>query len=196
MQSLDRIVAKSSQLRVLRVLYHHASSHPLSGRQIQKKCGLSNRATMLALEELMSISVVQMTPSGNAHLFQLNPGHYFVTKAIKPMFEAEVLFWADLGKTVRRKVTPRPVAAIATGAPVRTETLLDGKIELVIIFSTGRNRIRAYPSLEGLKQAVFERHALTIDPVLIDVNSMYREENNALWRRIEREGIQLFGKLN
>jgi hypothetical protein len=193
MQGLDRIFARPSQLTVLRVLYR--SDTPLNGREIERRCGLSNRATMMALESLTDMSAVHRDPSGNAYWYQLNNNHYLVAKMLKQAFEAEELFWVDFGKTVRRKVQPRPIAAVATGPLTRDESLSEGRIDLVMVFSTGRNRIRAYPALAILAEAIHERYGLEVEPTLLDVNTMDRSENDALWRRVEREGILLFGTL-
>jgi len=193
MQGLDRIFARPSQLTVLRVLYH--SDEPITGREIERRCGLSNRATMNALEALYEISAVNRDESGNAYWYELNHGNYLIAKPVKQAFEAEDLFWDDFGKTVRRNVQPRPIAAVATGPLARDESLSDGRVDLIMVFSTGRNRIRAFPALEKLSEAIHERYGIEIEPTLLDVNTMDRSENDALWRRVEREGILLFGTL-
>ena len=193
MQGLDRIFARPSQLSVLRVLYH--ADEPLTGREIERRCGLSNRATMTALEALVEISAVQRDATSSAYWYELNHTNYLVSKPIKQAFEAEDLFWNDFGKTVRRNIQPRPIAAVATGPLARDETLSEGRVDLVMVFPTGRSRLRAFPALEGLAEAIHHRYGIEVEPNLLDVNTMDRSENDALWRRVEREGILLFGTL-
>ena len=66
--------------------------------------------------------------------------------------------WDDLRKIVRRVVHPRPIAAVATGPLARDETLSEGRIELSMVFSSGRSRLRAFritqteTTLEGENQ--------------------------------------------
>ena len=98
MQGLDRIFARPSQLTVLRVLYH--SDEPITGREIERRCGLSNRATMYALEALVDIAAVDRDAHGNAYWYSLNTQNYLIAKPVRQAFEAEDLFWNDFGKTV------------------------------------------------------------------------------------------------
>ncbi|MBU0679570.1 MAG: hypothetical protein KJ626_15825 [Verrucomicrobia bacterium] len=193
MQGLDPLLCRHSQLLVLRCLYRAKES--LTGREIERRTGLSNRATMLALESLVEASAVNLDITSTAHWYELNQNHYFVAKALKPAFEAEDLFWDDLRKTVRKIVHPRPLAAVATGPLARDETAFAGRVDLSMVFSTGRARIRAFKSIEELKEGVWDRYAIQIEPILLDVNTMDEEEYDTLWRRVEREGILLFGTL-
>ncbi len=193
MHGLNVLITRYSQLLVLRTLYHAQTA--LSGREIERRTGLSNRATMLALEALVDCSAVLFEESGKKHLYTLNRTNYFVAKGLKPAFEAESLFWTDFTKTVRRHVHPRPIAAVATGPLARDDSSLNTRIQLTMIFSTGRNRIRAFSRMEALNETVLKRYAVTIDPVLLDVNNMDEDKYDALWRRVEREGILLFGTL-
>ncbi len=193
MYAMDLLLSRRSHLQVLRVLYH--AEEPLSGREIERRTGLSNRATMMALETLSEAAAVHYQEEGNAYLFELNPDNYFVRKALKAAFDAEDLFWDDLRRTVRRVVRPRPTAAVATGPLARDESLSFGRIDLVLLFSSGRNRIRAFPSTETLTEEVFNRYGLPMECVLLDANTMNRDEYDSLWRRVEREGVLLFGTL-
>jgi hypothetical protein len=193
MHGMNVLMARYSQLLVLRILYH--AQEPLSGREIERRTGLSNRATMMALEVLVEHSAVSLEQVGNAHRYLLNRNHYFVSKALKPAFEAEDLFWTDVTRTIRRVVSPRPIAAVATGPLARDEASVNTKIQLTLLFSTGRNRIRAFGCMENLIGEVQNRYAVTVDPLLLDINNMDEEKNDTLWRRVEREGILLFGNL-
>ncbi|MBN1269781.1 MAG: hypothetical protein JXB04_09350, partial [Kiritimatiellae bacterium] len=131
----------------------------------------------------------------NAHRYEINQDHYLVARALKPAFEAEDLFWDDLRKTVRRVVHPRPIAAVATGPLARDDSLSQGRIDLTLVFSTGRNRMRAFRSMDDLTEAVWTRYALSVEPTLLDVNTVDRNQYSGLWRRVEREGVLLFGTL-
>lgn len=193
MHGLNNLFCRYSQLLILRTLYH--VNTPLSGREIERRTGLSNRATMLALEALVGVYAVTVEAKGNAHQYSLNRTNYFVTKALKPAFDAEVDFWNDFRKTIRKWVHPRPIAAVATGPLARDESALSARVQLTLLFSTGRNRIKAFSCMEDLSEAMNQRYAVSIEPVLLDVNNMDEEKNDALWRRVEREGILLFGSL-
>lgn len=187
------MLARPSQLLVLRVLYH--AEEPLSGREVERRTGLSNRAAMMALEDLVACAVVDRALAGNAHLYTLNTSHYLFARTLKPGFEAEDLFWDDVRKAVRRVVVPRPLAAVATGPLSRDESLPTGRIELTMIFATRRHRIRAFQTMDKLSDVVWQRYGAEVDPILLDVVSMNREAYETLWRRIEREGILLFGTI-
>lgn len=193
MNGLDLILNKASHLLVLRELTHAAEA--LTGREVQRRTGLSNRATMLALDALTDCSVVRCEITAQANWYEINPRSYFVCKALKPAFEAEDLFWDDLRKLVRRMVRPRPVSAVATGALARMERDPTGRLELTLLFNVGRNRVRAYRCLDELVEAVWERYAVNIDAHWIDTSSADRPEYEPLWRRIEREGVLLYGTL-
>ena len=193
MQGLDRIFSRASQINVLRTLYH--SDEPLTGREIERRTSLSNRATMLALESLMECSAVTCDNTPQANWYELNMDNYLIKKAIKPCFDAEDLFWDDLKKTIWRVVHPRPIATVVPGPMARDEQLSSGRLSLTMLFSTGRNRIRAFGTLDNLVETIENRYALSIDPHLLDINIMDREEYDSLWKRVEREGILLFGTL-
>ncbi len=167
----------------------------MTGREIERRTGLSNRAVMLALEHLSEMAAVDCEQTSSAHWYTLNRSQYFIQKALKPAIEAEDLFWDDFRKTVRRNVHPRPIAAVATGPLARDESAASDRIELTLVFATGRNRVRAFNSLEKLHEAIWRRYAVSIDPILLDTNIVNQDKYNALWRRVEREGILLFGTL-
>ena len=112
MQGLNTLFGNRSHVMVLRTLYR--AELPMTGREIERKCGLSNRATMLALETLTEVQAVHKAEAGRAYHFTLNKGHYLIAKVMKTAFEAEELFWDDVSKTIRRHVRPRPTAAVAT----------------------------------------------------------------------------------
>ena len=193
MHGLDRLLSRPSQLQVLRALFH--AEEPLTGREVERRTGLSNRATMMALEALVEFSAVKCEQSTQANWYEINHLNYFVAKAIKHIFDAEDLFWDDLRKTIRRIVHPRPIAAVATGPLARNERDSSGRINLTMVFSTGRNRIRAFNDMETLVEKVWERYALPITTTLLDINTAEYDEYQSLWKRVEREGILLFGTL-
>lgn len=193
MHGLDRILGKASHLAVLRVL--NDTDTPLSGREVQRRSGLSNRAAMLALEALCEQNVLLCEVTKTAYLYQANARHYLWNKAIRPAFDAEYAFWDDLGKTVRRSLTPRPDAAMVTGTLARDERATEGRLDLHLLFSGGRQRLQAYRCLERLSQAVRLRYSLDVHATFMDIRTMDDPEYQDLWRRIAREGILLFGKL-
>lgn len=193
MHGLDLFFNRPSQIVILRVLFHAETG--LTGREVERRSGLSNRAAMQCLEQLHDASIVDKEIVGNAHYYTLNSRNYLVNKALKPAFEAEELLWEDIRKTVRKIVHPRPTAAVATGPVVRDEGLSTGRLELTLLFSTGRSRIRAFQCIEELTETFWDKYAVQVDPVLIDPNRIEHESYEALWRRIEREGVLLFGVL-
>ncbi|MFO7871273.1 MAG: hypothetical protein R6V03_07575 [Kiritimatiellia bacterium] len=193
MDGLNYILANRSQVMVLRALYK--ANESLTGRGVERACGLSNRSTMLALEFLVEARAVTRAETGNSYLYSLNHGHYLVSKALKGAFEAEELFWDDLRKTVRRVVRPRPMAAVATGPLAREETDYGGRLIVTMLFTTGRARIKSLGTINKLGEAIKERYGMTLEHHLLDTNTMDREEYTPLWRRVEKEGILLFGTL-
>lgn len=193
MNGLNAFFRSRGQVMVLRVLYH--ADAPLTGREVERRARLSNRAAMLALEALTDIRAVNAQRAGRANLYSLNLNHYLVAKAVRPAFEAEHMFWADLAKTVQRVVRPRPLAAVATGPLVRDETEYGGRITLTVLFLTGRDRLKSFRSIQRLGELIKDRHDLTLEYQLLDTNTMDKEEYDPLWRRVEREGILLFGTL-
>ena len=193
MTGLDAILRNYSQLAVLRVLYH--TDQPISGREVERRCGLSNRSTMLALESLLDLHIIHMEPDGRAYLYTLNRRQYFVIKSLKPAFDGEDMFWADFAKTVRGAIRPRPLAAVATGPPVREEREYGGRIMLTLLFNTERSRIKSLRSIQRLAERAKERYSLIIEYQSMDLNTMDKRQYDPLWKRVEREGILLFGTL-
>ena len=193
MDGLNAILANRSHLLVLRVLDH--ATEPLSGRAIERLSGLSNRGTMLALNALVTTHAVFRDVRSLSHLYTLNHDHYLVAKALKPAFDAEELIWEDLARTVRRIVKPRPIAAVATGPMAREEADYGGRVMLTMLFSSGRNRIRALGSIRVLADRIRDRYGMIMEHHLLDMNTMDRKEYIPLWRSVEREGILLFGTL-
>ena len=193
MQGLNAILGKSSHLKVLRVL--HRARERLCGREIQRRCGLSNRATMLALEALCEQRVLVMDETASKYWFKPNHANYLWLKAVRPALEAEEAFWDDLRKLVRRSVKPVPEAAIVTGVLVRELDSKTGPIDLNLLYEGGRQRLQAYACLERLREKVDQRYALEITVTFMDMRNMDDPEFQTLWQRIAREGVLLFGKL-
>jgi hypothetical protein len=178
---------------VLRQLYR--AEKPMTGRAIERAIGLSNRATMNALEVLVDARAVHKVEEPHRYLFTINMDHYFIKKALRPAFDAEELFWADLAKTIQRIVRPRPIAAVATGPLAREETFYGGRITLTMLFDKKTDRIRSLSSVSRLSEQIRERYDLSMEHHLLDMNTMDRKEYEPLWRRVENEGILLFGAL-
>jgi|TARA_B100000809_G_scaffold194559_1_gene193763 DNA-binding transcriptional ArsR family regulator len=193
MRGLNAILANRSQLQVLRTLYEHERA--LTGRETERRTGLSNRATMLALDALVEARAVNCEKEGRAHYYTLNHEHYLVERALRPAFDAEIFFWDDLRKAVRATVRPKPLAAVATGPLAREEADYGGRLILTMIFSTGRNRIRALATIGDLADTIRDRYGMVLEHNMLDTYTMDREEYTPLWRRVEREGILLFGTL-
>lgn len=193
MHGLDVILGKGSHLRVLRVL--NRAEGALSGREVQRRCGLSNRAVMRALEALSEQRVVLCETDVSRYQFALNTRHYLWSKAVRPALEAEEEFWTDLRKLVRRLVKPRPEAAMVTGDLARDEQAETGGLDLHLLFENGRHRLQAYRCLDRLKEQIDLRYALAVTVTFMDTRNMDDPEFQALWGRIAREGVLLFGKL-
>jgi hypothetical protein len=193
MQALNAILGKASHLRVLRVL--HRAAEPITGREIQRRCKMSNRAVMLALEELSRLSVVICEAHAGHHDYQINQQHYFWKRGIRPALESEEHFWEDLRRLVRRALNPRPIAAIVTGPIARDEPDAEEILQLHLLFQTGRDRLQSYRGLPKLRDQSLSRYSLGIHATFMDLRNMDDSEYRSLWRRIAREGVLLFGDL-
>lgn len=193
MHGLNPILGKSSHLKVLRVL--HRAKTRLSGREIQRRSGLSNRATMMALDALTAKRVLRAEHTSVHYYYEPNLQSFLWTKSVRPLLDAEELFWDDLRKLVRRSVKPVPEAAMVTGVLTREESAESGLIELHLLYEGGRQRLQAYRCLERLKEKVDQRYALELTVTFMDMRNMDDPEFQTLWKRIAREGLLLFGKL-
>lgn len=193
MQGLNLLLGTRSHVKVLRVLYR--SEDPLNGREIQRRTGLSNRATMVALETLTEKHLLRVQVTTKDYRYQINRRHFYWAKSIRPALEGEEQFWEDVRKLVMRSVKPRPEAAIATGVLARDEHAADGPLDLQLLFETGRQRLQAYQSLERLQERVADRYGIDVKVTFMDMRNMDDPEFQLLWKRIAREGVLLFGKL-
>jgi hypothetical protein len=193
MHGLNPILGKISHLKVLRVL--HRAKVKLSGREIQRRSGLSNRATMMALEALSAKRILRSEITSVHYFYEPNPQSFLWIKSVRPALDAEELFWDDLRKLVRRTVKPVPEAAMVTGVLTREESSESGMLELHLLYEGGRQRLQAYRCMERLRDKVDQRYALEITVTFMDMRNMDDPEFQALWKRIAREGVLLFGKL-
>lgn len=193
MQGLNSILGTKSHLKVLRVL--HRAEEPLGGREIQRQAGLSNRATMLALEALSAQRILKVEITSTTYLYEINRRHFLWAKSVRPALEGEEGFWEDMRKLVMRSVKPRPEAAMVTGPLARDEQSETRLVDLQLLFSTGRERLQAYPCLERIRKRVDERYGLEVNVTFMDKRNMDDPEFRNLWNRIAREGVLLFGKL-
>jgi len=193
MQDLDRILGKRSHVAVLRVL--HRAEADLSGREIQRRAGLSNRAAMTALEELDHLRVVLCEAHPSCHRYQVNRRHYLWSKALRMALEAEELFWDDLRKVIRRVLKPAPIAAIVTGPLARDMPGELRDLPLHLLYRTGRERLQSYHGVERLQNRIDERYGLDVKATFMDLRSMEKPEYASLWNRIAREGLLVFGDL-
>ena len=57
------------------------------------------------------------------------------------------------------------------------------------------NRIRGFRSMEPLADALWDRYGIELGYELINMNAVDDEQYETLWRRVEREGVLLFGAL-
>jgi hypothetical protein len=190
---LDILYGTRSRLAVLRVLYF--SDDPLPGREVQRRAKLSNRAAMTALADLADRCIVHCDYTSTCNLYRLNRANYYVRKVLRSGFDAEIYFWDDLRRIVRRVVKPRPIAAVASGPSARREDLPTGLVTVTLLFETGHERIRALKTVPRLQAEIKDRLTLDSSVRPLDTNNMHDGRFDPLWREIEREGLVLFGTL-
>ncbi|MBI2072372.1 MAG: nucleotidyltransferase domain-containing protein, partial [Gemmatimonadetes bacterium] len=98
-------------MRILRYLCRAGGEH--TGRAIGRAVQVSHPAIHRALRTLAARAMVQAVRHGPAIAYRLNEDHWLVRTGLRPLFDAEAAFLAEVGGAVQK----------AAGVPVRSVVL-------------------------------------------------------------------------
>jgi predicted nucleotidyltransferase len=128
---LDAIWGEALAMRILRYLCRAGGEH--TGRAIAQAVLLSHSAVHRALEPLTVREIVDAEPQGRAILYRLNEEHWLVRTALRPLFKAELGFFARLGEAIQTAAKVPLRSVILFGSVARGDARPDSDIDLLCL---------------------------------------------------------------
>lgn len=189
----DQILETGAHVRVLRALVGLPQGFTASARDIARRAGVAHTTAARALRGLAAARVVDVQHAGRADLYQLNDRHVLAAQ-IRALFHGESAVRGELIDLLRDEL-PRRVgraeAAYLFGSASRGATRPTSDIDVAVI-GAQRSEAELERTLSLLSDRVRERFGTELN--IIVGPGVTKRGRPRLWRRIEREGLQLLPK--
>jgi predicted nucleotidyltransferase len=166
----------------------------ISGREIARISGLSNRAVQNSLANLESLGLVDRIVGGRDHLFTLNRNNKIVSKIIKYIFEFEDGFSKEIIFSIKKKLSTLVSSLILFGSVARKEENYSSDFDLCIVYTNNKNKIENIVS--ELRDKLFDDYKVTLAPFYITETDFKKraKKNLSPVNNIIKDGILLAGK--
>lgn len=190
---LDQLLETRGHVRVLRALVGMPQGFAASARDIARRARVAHTTASRVLRGLAATRLVERQRAGRADLYRLNEQHVLAGR-MRDLFESEGTVRERLIDYLRSEL-PRRVGraegAYLFGSVQRGATRPTSDVDVGVV-GAERSDAELEQPLSELADGVRERFGTELNVI---VGPTARKRGRApLWRRIEREGLQLLPK--
>lgn len=192
---VGKFLGRRSSLETLRCLY--ADRNGVSGREIARRSGLSHPSVHRALGELEREGIVLRRLAPPTHLFSLNAKHWFVSAALKGLFESEGRWREDLERLVVKGVPAAAAALVVFGSMVEGGFRPESDVDVLALAedADGLEAVREHLARAG--GLVYEVFHHPVSPVIMTLEEFGRRyrRGEAFAKRVAYSGKVIHGML-
>ncbi len=194
-EPLDRVLGRSSQVRVLRALSLHGPG--LTPPELARRTGLSRGGVWKALARLEELDVVEPVGVGHTVPYRMSPTH--------PIAQAiNILFGAEAGRadgvlaaicSAAALLEPQPLAVWIFGSVARAEDRPESDLDIAVVADNDTAARSCAAQLRDALSDPAERWAVrpsVISLSLAELEKLHVEGGN-FWIRLVKEAIPLVG---
>lgn len=189
---LQHIFSTPSNIIVLRSLNERVVG--ISGREIARISGLSNRTVQNSLANLESLGLVDRRVGGRDHLFTLNRKNKIASNLIKYIFEFEEGFSKEIVFSIKKKLSILASSLFLFGSVARKDEDLSSDFDLCIVYTGSKNKIEN--TVSELRDKLYDDYKVTLAPFYITETDfkIRAKKNLSPVNNIIKDGILLTGK--
>jgi len=190
---LESLFQAPSHVSVLRVLY--GLKEGVSGREVARRAGVSDRTSRLVLERLEAMNLVVFSGSGKIRLYRLNRGHFFVKSILEKVFSAESKFSSGILEELSVDLEKRCRWACIFGSTARAEDSQHSDLDLLILVDRKDEKVVIENSLQEWLAKYYQVYGLSLEPLVLTVSEWSRDSRyRSLKDDIKSSFITLVGK--
>lgn len=182
-------------METLRSLY--ADPKGLSGREIARRSGLSHPSVHRALGELEREGIVLRRLAPPTHLFSLNEKHWFVSTALKGLFESERRWRDDLEGLIVKGAPAAAASLVVFGSMVEGGFRPESDVDVLALVedASGVEAVRGHLARSG--GLVYEAFHHPLSPVVLTLEEFGRRyhRREPFAKRIAYSGRVIHGLL-
>lgn len=128
---LDSVLDRPVKVKILRVLI--SPGLELTGREVAAEARIDPAGCARALRELVEIGLLEMQPTGRAHLYKLTQDNLLVSAGLGPLFKAERLLLEAAFQFLQERFEHRVVSAVLFGSYARGEETHDSDVDVLFL---------------------------------------------------------------
>jgi predicted nucleotidyltransferase/biotin operon repressor len=191
---LDVVLGQRSKVRLLRLLLR--SHGQLTGREIARQTGLSQRTCHTSLRGLERQGIVLRSRAGTAHLYRLNEEHVLVTDVLVPAFRTETDLVQKYADAARLGLKIPVESVILYGSVARGTERPGSDVDLMFIVRDAKVAEKGRMLLGPLAASLARRFGSVPQIVFTDSRTFRSNvrRRNPYYSAVVQDGRVLFGK--
>jgi predicted nucleotidyltransferase len=187
--ALNEIFKSSVHVRVLRALTELPQGFGVSGREIARRAGVSHPSATKSLGALAIQGVVTVRRALRSDEYTLNYDHV-LTSSIRALFDAERRIVEDVRSRLQSDLERLGVRrAYLFGSAVRGEASARSDIDLAIEPTKATKQLDQ--GVEAMREQARRRYGNELSVIVKQMPSTQRSD--AMWRRLLKDSIPIFG---
>lgn len=192
---VERFLGRRSSVETLRCLY--ADRKGISGREVARRSGLSHPSVHRVLGEMEREGIVIRRVAPPTHLFSLNEKHWFVSTALKGLFESEGRWKDDLEGLIVKGAPAAAASVVVFGSLVEGGFRTASDIDVLALAedADGVEDVRGHLARAG--DLVYEAFHHPVSPVVLTLEEFGRRyrQGEPFAKRVAYSGKVIHGLL-
>lgn len=198
---LDSLLGQKVKVKILRHLVFNSGQQ--SGREIAAVANINHWQCHKVLREFCAHGIVKVKKTGSMHLFALNKEHYFVKRALIPLFKSEkgniVELTKDIGAVLLQSLgnLKKDILSIILFGSIASENekpKSDIDVLVIIKNSAAKEKVTDVVSMENTY--FMEHFGNTLSPYILTVDEFIKraKKGDKLIGNIIKSGKVVYGK--
>ena len=194
-EPLDRILGRTTHVRILRALVQHGDL--LSTSQLATWTKLPTRTVRQAVQDLTHTRVLKTVGDRATRLYALDSDHP-LSAALRGLFQAEQQRFENLLRCVATTIQARQVgvrAAWLYGSTARRQDGFNSDLDLAIVVDDDAQVTRTQNALADEFAEIERRYDASLSPVVVSRADITRliEADDPWWHALRRDARHLLG---
>lgn len=173
---LDEILDQPSKIKVLRFLFIQGDEH--TGRGIAKAVSMSPSMAHRVLREMETAGIVTARKKGNAVLYGLKNGNYFVNQILSPLFKREDAIYDDVARLIKTRITKYKqeiISAAVFGSVASGQDSKKSDLDLLVVLQREADRDKAENLMDVISVDLAKKFSIALSPYIVTGNMLRKK---------------------